>query len=177
MKDRNLENFIRARREEFDDDRPSLKVWANIERGLLENHKSAMAKKWVWRSLAASLLLMVGVGLGLIIYPKLQEQQALQAINMTTDLDEMETFFTQQIDAKLAAAITVGIDQESKLSLTETESEIQKLKLDLIYAPRSSREEIMQAIIATYESKIYILETILERVSPSNDLNNETTIL
>ena len=177
MKELDIEAFINSRREEFDDERPSLKVWANIERGIDRDAKKMATRRLIWRSIAASFLLLIGIGMGLKLYPRLQEQQALQAINDATDLDEMEIFFAQEIDARLVALRSVGLDQESEQSLADTNREIQKLKLDLIYAPKSSREEIMQAIIATYETKIYILETILERVSPTNGTKNESTIL
>ena len=178
MKDRlNLESFIKENRPKFDSERPSLKVWANIERGLIRDRRKLRSRKFVWRSVAASLLLLIGVGLGLMIYPRILERQALQAIHESTELNEMEIFFGQEVNVRLAALSTETMDEEIMTSLRETDREIKKLKLDIIYAPKSSREEILAAIIAAYETKIYILQTALERVSPTNNNGNEPNIL
>ena len=175
-KEHALETFIKANRPSFDDERPSLKVWSAIEKGLMVTEQKN--PKLIWRLVAAAiLLLLLGAALGILVYPQIQQQQALMAMDEHTELNEMEIFFAKEIEAKLVDLSSTEIENEIRSTLEETDREIKKLKLDLIYAPKSSREEIMQAIIASYETKIHILQTALERVSPINLIENEATIL
>ena len=173
-----LEAFIKKYREEFDDDRPSLKAWTNIERALDRRQKKSAQRKFLWLGMVASLLLLVGMTLGILLYPKLQEQYALQEIEETTELNEMEAFFHGEVQAHLAALKHTSLDSEISQSLSDIDEEINRLKLDLIYAPKSGHEQVLAAIIAAYESKIYILETALESVQLTPKIKeNETTIL
>ncbi len=173
-----LEEFIERHRADFDSERPSLKVWAEIERKLSAQPNHHLSRKLRWRiSAAAIIILLIGIGLGIFIYPQIQQKWALQAINDSTELNEMEYFFAREVETKLTALTAASIKNEVMESLNEIDREIQKLKLDLIYAPKSSREEIMTAIIASYETKIHILQTALERSNPINISENEATIL
>ncbi len=170
-----LEIFIETNREAFDSERPSLKVWSQIAKGLDQN-RNRTRFQILWLSAAAIGLLLIGAAAGALIYPKIQQNQALQALNESLNLDEIETFYRMEVSHKLAA-LNPSTSNEISQSLQEIDAEINRLKLELIYAPKSSREELLQAIIASYESKIHILQSALEIVNPDNMQNDESKIL
>ncbi|MCB0664449.1 MAG: hypothetical protein KDC80_01445 [Saprospiraceae bacterium] len=169
-KDR-LEKFVLENREAFDDERPSFKVWADIEKEL---HRSSRKKRDIWRwSLAASILLVVGMLLGMLVYPKIYEYQQLQALNASEEFNGMAGYFNTEIETLL---VELKGDQQTtaiRTELDEIDQQIQKLKIDLIHAPKNSREIIFQAIIESYETKVSLLETAINRKKEIKNINNE----
>ncbi len=175
MSEEQLEDFIRSHREDFDNDRPSLKVWANIEKALPSPEKKRHRLRWL-RSIAATVLLLVGVGLGLVLNPILEERKALQAFNKSQDYSEMKAYFDQEISTRFAS-LSSSVRADLATELTQIDQNIEDLKQELIRAPRSTREILMEAIIASYESKIEILERALNLDQPINQPSDEPKAL
>ena len=159
-KDR-LERFILQNRENFDQERPSLKVWADIE-GSLQKNKNVRPLRWLW-SIAATVLLLLGMGIGLMVYPKIYEYQELQAYKQSKDLEGVEHYFKGEVDALLIALS--GNPQVSSLTLElrQIDTQIATLKDDLAQTPKKSKEKIYEAIIASFEAKIELLQTAVSR--------------
>ena len=169
QKDR-LEKFVSNHREAFDDERPSFKVWADIEKQLKQKDKTKKGL-WFW-SIAASMLLLVGMFLGILVYPKIYEYQQLQALNQSEEFDGMSGYFDGEIEA-LFVQLKGDVQSEGlKAELNVIDQQIQKLKVDLIHAPKNSKEIIFQAIIESYETKVKLLETAIERKKEIKELNN-----
>ncbi|NND33294.1 MAG: hypothetical protein HKN76_11950 [Saprospiraceae bacterium] len=157
-----LEEFISMHREAFDDERPSFKVWADIE-ARIQNKKNPKSIIWPL-AIAASLLLLLGIALGVLIYPKLNEYQEMQAYAQVKDLNGAEHYFDSQVDALL---VELKGDEMQINSLNEELSRIDRqvadLKDQLADAPVKSKEKIYEAIIASFEAKIELLETAVNR--------------
>lgn len=166
-----LEKFVLEHREAFDDDRPSFKVWADIEKQL-KNKKTRNRNIWIW-SIAASFLLITGIALGIMVYPRIYEYQQLHALSQSEEFNGMQTYF----DGEIKALFTQLKDDEQATSLhealNEVDRQINRLKIDLIHAPRKSKEIILQAIIESYEAKVSLLETAVIRKKEVKKIDNE----
>ncbi|MCB0685435.1 MAG: hypothetical protein KDC53_02885 [Saprospiraceae bacterium] len=169
-KDR-LEKFILDHRDAFDEERPSFKLWADIEKGMKKKNRQKILS-WQW-SIAASLLLVVGMFLGMLVYPRIYEYRQLQALNQSEEFDGMTGYFNGEIESLFVELK----DDEQKTALKEEldviDNQINKLKLDLIHAPKNSKELIFQAIIESYETKVNLLETAINRKKEVKKINNE----
>ena len=79
-----LEQFIQTNRAEFDDARPSLKLWANIERDLdseIMQPKNQQPKMAWYKVAAAALVLLTVGGLGGMYLGQSQSPNSAQAIS------------------------------------------------------------------------------------------------
>jgi len=169
QKDR-LEKFVLNHREAFNDERPSFKVWADIEKQLKRKDKRKKGL-WFW-SIAASMLLLVGMFLGILVYPKIYEYQQLQALDHSEEFDGMAGYFDGEIEALFVQLKGDDQSQILKDELNTIDRQIQNLKVDLIHAPKNSKEIIFQAIIESYEAKVNLLETAIDRKKEVKELNN-----
>jgi hypothetical protein len=156
-----LEKFILQNRDDFDQERPSFKVWADIE-GSLQKNRNVRPLRWLW-STAAAVLLLLGMGIGLMVYPKIYEYQELQAYNQSKDLEGVEHYFNGEVDALLVELSGDPQVNNLTLELRRIDTQIATLKEDLAQAPKKSKEKIYEAIIATFEAKIELLQTAVSR--------------
>lgn len=169
-KDR-LEEFVLKHRQEFDDERPSFKVWADIEKQL-KHKKTRKNGFWFW-SAAASVLIVVGMLLGMLVYPKIYEYRQLQALNQSEEFDGMAGYFNGEIDALFVQLKDDDQASALKAELDAIDQQIQKLKVDLVHAPKNSKEIIFQAIIESYETKVNLLETAINRKKEIKKIKDE----
>ena len=151
-----LEQFIRQNRDDFDSDRPSLEVWSGISQQL---GKKASQKRIPWfRYIAASALILVGVALGLLLYPSIQARVQYQALSEQQNLEDIEFYFAHQVaeqTKQLSGYVQANEDRRDLVLIDQT---IKNLKEELKDAPKSARDRLIQAIIITYEAKVELLE-------------------
>ena len=166
MKDR-LENFISENREAFDDQVPDLKVWAAIDKELSDEEKPQAVIRPLRRflSIAAAIafLLTVGAAIGLQI-----GQQSSTDPLASTEFQEAKQYYDTQIQEKrnvLASYSESSIVQED---LEQLESFLQELKSDLEVAPPENREQIINAMIQNYRTRLEILDRVLEKIESTN---------
>jgi len=159
MSSNSLEHFIRQNRDDFDSDRPSLEVWAAIS-DQLEKNASQRRIPWL-RYIAASALILVGVALGLLLYPSIQAFGQYHSESKQQDLEEIEYYFARQV-AEQTSQLTGFIQaSEERRDLVLIDEMIKNLKEELKDAPKSARDKLIQAIIVTYEAKVELFETII----------------
>lgn len=166
-----IEKFILENREAFDEERPSFKVWADIEKDL-QRSKNRKKDLWFW-SAAASVLIVIGMLLGMLVYPRVYEYRQLQALNESEEFGGMADYFDGEIETLFVQLRGDEQAQSLQMELATIDQQIKKLKLDLIHAPKNSRDIIFQAIIESYETKINLLETAVNLKKEIKKLNNE----
>ncbi len=170
-KEDSLERFIGDHRGRFDDERPSLKVWADIDRALSRKEKGRF-NLWRW-SVAASVLLLIGIALGVILAPRFHQYQSLMALEQSEEFNGMQKYYNGEVEALF---IRLGGDQqvdEVKVELSNIDQQINDLKVELSTAPKKSRELVMEAIISLYEAKVELLEKALDRKKELIETKNE----
>ncbi len=170
----NLERFILENRESFDNEVPGLRVWAGIDKHL--EHRPSPRIVWMKRlRIAASvaLLLMAGGAAGAYLAgPSSSKVKSLADIS--PEHAEMERYFNTQIQDKMALLASYEQNAYVKEDIRELEALYEQMKLELSNAPEGAQEKIIQAMINNYQTKIDILERVLEKVQTTIPSNSKT---
>lgn len=168
-----LEKFIRENKADFDREVPGLKVWANINKEL-EKQKPGGAKTYSikrYLSLAAAVLALLTVGgfagsyLSKKTIPTITLQQEPQ---LPPEYQKLEDFYRQQYQQKVNLLANYQVDPNFENDLKQFEEVMETLKTELQNAPKGNEERIVSAIIQNYQSKIEILQRVLERIQTTN---------
>ena len=188
MQQNDLEKFILDNRDAFDDARPSLKLWANIEKDLNKEKapSRSLQHRRPWYQIAATVLVLLslgGVG-GAYLNQQTQQPTAQSMIEeVAPEFSEMEQYYNQRIQENYARLTAHTQDPEIDADLQQLDNAMAELREDLTNAPSGREEMIVQQLIESYRLKLQILERILERIenldnsitTPDNN-SNETSI-
>jgi len=164
----NLEKFILENRADFDAEVPSLNVWANLDQHL-DHQRPTVRLVWMKRLRAAAavlVLLMAGGAVG--AYLTNQDKAVESLADVSPEHAEMERYFSSQIEEKLAKLASYKQDGVVKADIKELDESYEQLRQELQDAPEGAEEKIIQAMIETYQTKINILEQVLEKVESVN---------
>ncbi|MFK8101714.1 MAG: hypothetical protein AB8G15_04295 [Saprospiraceae bacterium] len=171
MKD-NLEDFITENRAAFDEATPNLKVWADIDKRI-DQPQSSRSIFPVLRKLAAVFALL---GIGALIGISMLNQKQLGSDNnlaaLGNEYQEIEAFYQVQISQKVAQLANFQYDQSIKEDLVQLDEFLEELKVALQEAPKEKEEEIINAMINNYKTRVELLERVLEHLK-SNDTYNQ----
>ena len=166
MEKDHLKIFIDENRHEFDSDKAPDTVWEKLASQLQYDDPSVNPKNkfpvlYFVSGIAATLLLMITALIGYQIgirnnnYPEnnqvyrsytLKEKDYLQEINHKMDLLEMNS-----------------LDPSIQNDLLELDAVYQELKAELLENRNGNTAQIIDALIKNYNTKIEILEIILEK--------------
>lgn len=165
----NLEKFILSHREEFDQAIPSLKVWADIDREL--GHRRAK-RITLWRvaqvAAAVAILLFSGALIGTYIASK-SENTAIAALEeLSPEYVEMQQYYEQQIDNQIRQLAHYQQGETVLEDIAQIDKAMEELKEDLLRAPQGQEQQIVENLIRTYQTKVQILERVLERIQNNN---------
>ncbi|MCB0628289.1 MAG: hypothetical protein R2824_19065 [Saprospiraceae bacterium] len=162
-----LEQFIQANREAFDDARPSLKVWADIDRALEPKKSRFFHLRRILQSVAAVMLLLVA---GALIGHQLSrgsssvESTAETLARISPDLAELESFYNQQINEKFALLANYPQRESVAADFAQIDETMEELRAEIAKAPVGMEQEIVTNLLRSYKLKVQILERVLERI-------------
>lgn len=190
MQKNDLEQFIQDNRDAFDDARPSLKLWAEIEKELDGEAAGAsnihpLRSRRPWYQIAASVIILLTVGaLGGSYLTQQNTQPTAQELieQVAPEFGEMETYYNQRIQENYARLTTYTQDPEIDADLAQVDQAMAELRTELEQAPPGREQEIVQQLIESYRLKLDILERILEHIEANNNIttpdnnSNETSI-
>jgi hypothetical protein len=169
----NLEKFILEHRSEFDTAVPNLRVWAEIDRKMERKPlKKVIFMHRLRLAAAVAVLLVAGGVIG--AYLATPEDNVKSLADISPEHAEMEQFFNAQIDDKMAQLASYRQDGFVKADLQELDSLYSELQQDLKNAQPGSEEQVIQAMIINYQTKIDILEQVLEKVQTTDPTNLKT---
>lgn len=174
MKD-NLEKFIQENRQEFDREIPSLKVWAAIDKELNTDSKAEPTGKtrrmwrYAWIAASVAFLLTSGAFIGMQMAGNSQSEIASLS-DVSSEYAEMEVYYQSQIQEKVAQLARYD-DQTVTKDLEQVDEFMKELQEELKESPKGNEEKIINAMIDNYQTKINILERVLERIQSSNRKN------
>jgi len=163
-----LEKYIKNHREAFDSETPDLKVWAAIDKQL-ECDRPKPIRRFLfggWKmGIAASMLLVVGCLAGLFFSGSPGTETSNPALaNLSPEFKEAEQFYRNQYYDKRAQLASFPVESSLEADLKEFEQIITDMKIDLQNVPSGNRERIISAIIKNYQTKIEVLERVLDRL-------------
>ena len=171
----NLEKFIIQHREEFDMEVPSLKVWSEIDKQVSQKTaKRVRMRKWMSVAAAVAVLLVAGMVMGI----QINEASNAAAINSLSDIApeyaDLERHYKAEFDHKYQQLVSYNHDVYVKEDLAQLDEIFEELKLEFELAPKGSEEYIINAMINNYQTKIEILEQVLEKIQSINQTNTPT---
>lgn len=164
MKTDDLRNFIEVNRESFEVYDYPQEDWQEIadklEMAEKKSRSVVIPLKYVWRSAAVFLILI-----GAVFYMswtnwKNQSQQMM----MSTEMQEAEYYYGEQIAAKVAliAQLDQNAEKEVFRNLEALDIAFNELKSDL--KDNADNEEVIHAMIENYKIKLQILEQIIAQL-------------
>jgi hypothetical protein len=177
----NLEKFIQQNRADFDCRVPSLDVWANLDQHLDRQQPSGRVV-WMRRlRVAAAVLVLLTAGGAAGAYLFHPNKSVDSLADVSPEHAEMERYLSSQVDVKLAKLASYKQDGIVKADIKELDETYEELRRELENAPEGAEEKIVQAMIETYQTKINILEQVLEKVekvnpTPINTAENEVSL-
>lgn len=174
----NLEQFIQANRDAFDDARPSLKVWADIDRALEHKKPQSFHLRRILQSAAAVLLLLLaGALIGHQLSRGPQETTTAETLaRISPELAELEAHYNQQIEQKIARLANYPQKETVKADLAQIDETMDELRNEIVKAPAGMEEEIVRNLLRSYQLKVQILERVLERIHGTGTSENQPAI-
>lgn len=180
MKDQ-LEDYIRENREAFDDAVPSLKVWAAIDKELstqtsTEPKTSRRFPLWRVMTMAASVVLLLGVGaiIGrqLSLGNSVQNNLALDN-EVSREVEDMKAYYETEIKNKEAQLVQYNERKNIAPDLAQIDQHLEELMEELKSVPAGSEEQVINAMINSYQVKAAILEKVLENLKNTKSQTNK----
>jgi len=173
MKIDKLESFILREREHFDQGVPNPNVWDAIEQKLdneTQNPPTRRVQLWSFVRVAAAVLALLVAGgiIGSYITQMRADDPSLAIQEIAPELSELEAYYNQEVSQRMQQLATYDEDQAVVDDLRELDTTMNELKEDLLHAPKGSEEQIIGAIIKSYQTKIAILERVLNRIHSKN---------
>lgn len=180
MKDQ-LEDYIRDNREAFDDAVPSLKVWAAIDKEL-GAQTDTVAKTgrrislWQVAAIAASVVLLLGMGA--VMGSQLSFGNSVQE-NLASDnevfreVEDMKSYYESEIKNKEAKLVHYNERKNIAPDLAQIDQHLKELTEELKSVPAGSEEQVINAMINSYQAKTAILEKVLENLENKKGQTNK----
>jgi len=156
--DQTIKQFIQNNRPAFDSEVPPAFVWENVEKNL---PRKRIHMYRVLR-MAAAVLLILGMGIVIGRFAAQPSKTELALSDISNEYAELENFYTQKINQKISLLKNQQLDERALSDIKELEQEFETLKRDL-NASNAQDEQIIQAMIENYRTKIDLLERVLSR--------------
>lgn len=168
-----LEKYIHDNRSEFDTGVPSLKVWSEIDRELDQKPKTRVIWMKRLRAIAAvAVLTVTACAIGFNMGQSSAENRSLG--DVSPEHAEMERYFQEQIQGNMAKLASYQQDGFVRADFQELDVIYEELKRELESAPSGNEDQVIEAMIKNYQTKIDILERVLEKVQTTGQTNLKT---
>ncbi len=165
----NLEKFILKNREGFDQEVPGLKVWAGIDREISRRRAPRVIFWRVVRMAAAVVLLLFsGALIGTYLTQSAESTAIATLQEVSPEYMEMQQFYEQQIDRQIRQLASYQQGEMVLDDIAQIDKAMDELKQELQSAPRGQEQHIVENLIRTYQTKVQILERVLERIQHNN---------
>lgn len=165
-----LEEFIIDNRAAFDKDIPSLKVWAHIDQQL-EKKQAPRIRSLRILSVAAAiaLILSAGCAIGFYLNSSAAAPMAERSLaDVAPEFAELEQYYASQVSLKMQELATYQHADVVRSDMQQLDQLFQELATELDKAPEGAEERIINAMIDNYQTKLEILERVLEKIQSTN---------
>lgn len=166
----NLEKFINENREAFDTEMPSLKVWAEIDKQLEEQKPKQRFSVFSLARMAAAVvvLLVSGAVIGNYVMKQQQGEATVALEQISPEYAEMVQYYSQEFDTKYQQLVSLDAEETIADDLKQLDHVMEELQAELLEAPKGSEEQIVSSLIISYQTRVKILERVLERIHKNN---------
>ena len=175
MKEDDLEKFIQENRAAFDERMPSLKVWASIDKQLAQKPTQQRVSIFsIVRKVAAVLAIMTMGGLLAIYFLNTQNGEEKDIAQLHPDFEEIESYYQSAINQKVAQLTSLEYDPSIQEDLEQLDEFLEELKIALHESPKGKEEEIINAMINNYQTRMKILERVLDQIETKGQEKKST---
>ena len=173
MKD-NLENKFKALAGQFDTEEPKLGHFDRFEVRLARlpvKKKTWNPNTWKWLAIAASIALLISVGIG--NYPT---KQGLELADVSPKMEETQNFFVSTIQNEVKQINLKRNDNNKKviddamIQLKKLENNYELLTVELEATNKDNR--IIYAMISNFQQRIEVLKYLLVQLDEIEQLKN-----
>ncbi|TCC86276.1 hypothetical protein [Pedobacter hiemivivus] len=173
---KNIEDYIRKNKADFDVEIPSDKLWGRIDAGLNQQKINSNRKFPFWLSIAASVLLVVG-GVCLFKFYVRNDRSELSAINSGYKKEEMK--FASLIEEKKDSLLIYAKDnpdlyKKFNEDLNGLDKDYERLKNELRRSP--DRRLVVKAMAQNLETQLQIVSQQLSVISQVDNYRRENQI-
>jgi hypothetical protein len=165
----NFENYFSET--DFDFQEPENSHFERFE-SKLKSSKKRDAISWKWLSVAASILVMIGFGLG-----KMQQKSTIDLADISPKMEEVQGYFVSTIHQK-TNLLEKNKTPENELIIKQTlmqleglEKEYQQLLKEL--NKEGNQQKIINYMIENYQLRLEILENMLKKINQIKKFKNE----
>jgi hypothetical protein len=167
MPEKDLEDFIRQHRSEFESHGPAPDLWAKIEEQLTPVKKKATVIQLIGRHWLKAAVVLVLVVNSFMLYQFLRMRQTPHLSNVAPEVQDAKAYYTSQIEQRLDAIkayppSVLGLDSAARRELELRNDTYQALETALIQNP--GNERIKAAMIRYYQLKLDLLDKILDEL-------------
>jgi hypothetical protein len=172
----NLEKFIKENRSEFDDRQAPKNIWLAIDQNLDQKSKKSARRISLWRYTRAAAAAVILISAGVFIGRNMDNQtsKAVAFEELFPEYFEAEQYYQKEVNAKVAQLANYNHDAGISEDLKQLDKNYEELQKELAEAPREKQEQIINAMITNYRTKLSILERVLERIQSTNQENLKT---
>ena len=169
-----IEHFVKDNIDQFNTKVPSLKVWSKINQQLQPQKTARRISFLRMVKYAACVIFLLGIGAKAGIYFSQINNNGMDSLGeIAPEYAEMEQYYQKQIDSKHAQLANYDYDTRVNEDLSQVDDILKELRTELIDTPKGSEEQIVDAMIQNYKTKIAILEIVLEKIKSTNQQKEE----
>jgi hypothetical protein len=172
-----LEEFIDQQRELFDVKIPEEKIWENISKQV-NSHKMRIVwyRSNLFRSIAAGFtLLVIGGSIGFLIANK--KESPLWNVGIASEsFIDFEMASQKSINEKLFQLRELNAEESIFSDLKQLDRSMEELNKELERIPSGQEKIILEQLKRGYQTKIDILDKIINRLEPKTQKQDEKAI-
>lgn len=167
MPEKDLEDFIRQHRAEFEATGPRPQLWDRLEAELLPVKKKPTVIQMMGRHWLKAAVVLVLVVNAVFLFQFLQFRKHQHLEYVAPEVQDAKAYYTTQIEQRLSViksypADVVGLDSAARRELELRNDTYQTLEAALIQNP--GNERIKAAMIRYYQLKLDLLDKILDEL-------------
>jgi len=167
-----LEKFVRSNRAAFDSSNPDPGLWNAIE-DRLPRKEARRFSIWKLTSVAAVGLVLILSG---VIVGMSMNDRGLDSTAEYIEFREAEQYYNMQLQQRVNALSQYSYDPTIDDDLDELKEVYNELTTELEDGMEPNKNDIIQALIQNYQTRVELLERVLERLEEGQkqfELSNE----
>ncbi len=164
-----LEHFVRQHRQAFDRAAPPPYLWESIATALDKKAQGRAIVRLSWRSVAAAIGILLLGGLAGVLGEHFVVHQPRSVVRtIMPEFDELQQYYLRAIKYRLSLIDDASLRQEIDNDLAQFDKIQEELYMVLREAPPGEYAAIVEAMIASYQIRLEILERVLARLRRSD---------
>lgn len=167
-----FEQFIINRQAAFDDKEPPKMAWGKIQEQLNKNNKAPRRiSLWYFTRVAAAIIIILGTGI--YIGKQMTSGTPIASIEESfPEFAEAKKYYEVEVSEKLAQLASYNYDTSLEEDMAQLDKFMNELRSELEEAPKGAEEQIINTMITNYQTKLDILERVLESLKSTNQVKN-----